>query len=103
MKLLPPALGAALLLGALPAPSAEAGAAMRCGERRAVIEHLASRFGETRRSLGFQQGRGLIEIFANPVSGSWTILLTTPGGTSCLVAAGEAWRALDGAGPDSPA
>ncbi len=103
MTRLGPALGAAFLIGSLSGPPAEASAMMRCGERDAVIEHLSSRFGETLRSLGVQHGQGLIEIFANADSGSWTILLTTPSGISCLMAAGEAWRALEVSEPDSPA
>ncbi|MEO0623982.1 MAG: hypothetical protein AAFU49_11330 [Pseudomonadota bacterium] len=70
-------------------------AQMRCGKRDVVISHLTKKYGETQRSVGLQEGRGMVEIFANPDSGSWTILLTTPNGMSCLMAAGEAYEARE--------
>ncbi len=67
----------------------EAGAqSARCAARETVVSHLETRFGEIQLSVGLQPGQGLIELFANPESGSWTILLTTPEGISCLMAAG---------------
>jgi len=32
----------------------------------------------------------VLELFASS-SGSWTMVVTTPNGTSCLIAAGENW------------
>ena len=88
------------LLALSPAP---APAQMRCGQRAEVIRHLETRFGETQRSIGLQEGRGIVEIFANPDSGSWTILLTTPEGVSCLMAAGDSFRDRAPRRPDAPA
>jgi len=82
---------------------ATAAAQMRCGERETVIAQLRDRYGETQRSAGFQEGRGIVEIYANEDSGSWTILLTTPEGVSCLMAAGEAWRQRLPGSIDTPA
>ena len=33
-------------------------------------------------------------MFTSDGGATWTIILTRPGGTSCLVAAGEAWMTL---------
>jgi hypothetical protein len=42
--------------------------------------------------MGLAQGRGVVEMFASEKTGSWTILLTSPQGTTCLMAAGEAFQ-----------
>ncbi|MEM9145598.1 MAG: hypothetical protein AAGC57_05315 [Pseudomonadota bacterium] len=88
-----PLAAAAMLIS--PALGSDAEAQMRCGKRDQVINHLETKYGETQRSVGLQQGRGMIEIYANADSGSWTILLTTPNGMSCLMAAGEAFEARE--------
>ncbi|HEU0220928.1 MAG TPA: hypothetical protein VFR34_01775 [Paracoccaceae bacterium] len=62
-----------------------------CGERTAIVQRLQDKYGETRQSMGLQQNNGVVEIFASDESGTWTILVTMPNGTTCLVAAGEAW------------
>jgi hypothetical protein len=94
---------AAVALGAvlLPAPSAEAQTV--CGKRDAIIQQLEAKYGETRRSVGLQQGRGVVEIYASEKTGSWTILVTDPRGRSCLMAAGEAFQIEQVAEIDTPA
>ncbi|MEM7212573.1 MAG: hypothetical protein AAF479_11885 [Pseudomonadota bacterium] len=72
--------------------STSAQAQMVCGARGDIISQLEKKYGETRRSVGLQQGRGVVEIFASEKSGSWTILVTDPRGKSCLMAAGEAFQ-----------
>ena len=72
--------------------STPADAQMVCGQRDKIIQQLESKYGETRRSVGLQQGRGLVEVFASEETGSWTILVTDPRGMSCLMAAGEAFQ-----------
>ena len=63
-----------------------------CGKRAEIVQQLGKKYGETRRSLGLSQGRGVVELFASEETGSWTILLTSPQGTSCMMAAGEAFQ-----------
>lgn len=75
-------------------PNAEAQqAAAPCAARAQVVDRLAERFGETRQSMGLANNIGLVEIYASDSTGSWTILLTRPDGTSCLLASGELWEA----------
>ncbi|MEC9432819.1 MAG: hypothetical protein VYD87_07920 [Pseudomonadota bacterium] len=62
-----------------------------CGERRQVVSRLAEKYGETRRGYGLQQGAAVVEVFASGSTGSWTILLSTPNGLACLLAAGQNW------------
>jgi len=62
-----------------------------CGERGYIVEQLQAKYGETRRSLGIS-GPNVVEVWASD-GGSFTVLLTSPAGLSCLIAAGEAFEA----------
>ena len=85
----------ALVLSALAGialPATPATAQMVCGKRTDMVRQLDEKYGETRRSLGLAEGRGVVELFASEETGSWTILLTSPQGTACMMAAGEAFQ-----------
>lgn len=70
-----------------------ASAQQNCGQREAVADRLASQFGETRQSIGLGAG-GMVETWANRLTGSFTITVTTPSGLTCLVSSGEAFERL---------
>lgn len=74
-----------------------------CGARAEIVARLEATYGETRRSIGLQQGRGVVEVYASEKTGSWTILVTNTRGRSCLIAAGEAFEALPIAVAETPA
>ncbi|MEM7525154.1 MAG: hypothetical protein AAF360_15640, partial [Pseudomonadota bacterium] len=63
-----------------------------CGERDKVISQLQSIHGESRQSVGLQRDARVMETYANPDTGSWTIIVSMPSGMACLVAAGEAFQ-----------
>lgn len=67
----------------------EAAAQTICGKRSDIVRQLKKKYGETRRSVGFQRGRGIVEVFASAKTGSWTILITNRRGLSCLMATGS--------------
>ncbi len=78
---------------ALSAPAqAQQAAGRPCAERAQVIERLAERYGETLQSMGMHSSQGVLEVYASEATGTWTILVTSPDGTSCLIAAGEMWE-----------
>jgi hypothetical protein len=54
---------------------------------------LADRFGETRQSMGLGANNAMVEVFASPTSGTWTITITSSRGVTCLVASGQAFEA----------
>ena len=85
------AAGIALVLGVSPI-AGQAQAAM-CGNRDMVVEQLTAVHGEARISVGLQRNSQIMETYANADTGSWTIIVTTPAGMACLVAAGEAFQA----------
>lgn len=84
-------------------PHAEAAAPNPCAARGEVVAELAERFGETLRSVGPRRAEGVVEVYASTRTGTWTILLTRPDGTSCLLAAGEFWEEEAGAAPGEDA
>ncbi|KEJ89744.1 hypothetical protein [Sulfitobacter donghicola] len=86
------ALTAAAALFVLSTSSVKAQTSPNCGEREAVITRLADRYGETRQSVGLGSNNSMVEVFASDETGSWTILVTTTAGMSCLVASGQAFE-----------
>lgn len=85
------------LAGSLVLPSggtAQQGA-LTCADHAAVVDRLADRYGETRQSIALGANNTVIETFASAETGTWTLTVTTPGGPTCLVAAGEAWQRMD--------
>lgn len=66
--------------------------AQNCGQRQPIVERLADRFGESRQSIGLGTQNRVVETFANPETGSWTITVTMPNGTMCLLASGHAFE-----------
>jgi len=63
----------------------------QCAARDAVLERLSSSYHEEPVSLGVTATGSLLEVLASP-EGSWTIIITVPGGPTCLVSSGEGWR-----------
>jgi len=78
-----------------------ASAQPQCNDRAAVLEYLSRKYKEAPIAVGVTNTGGLVEVLSDGRGGSWTIIVTTPRGMSCLVAAGEGWRRLDAppAGP----
>ena len=74
-----------------------------CGNRADIVAELERRYGETRQSVGLQQGHGVVELWASERTGSWTIVVTNAHGLTCLMAAGEAFEAERGKPADTPA
>ena len=67
----------------------------RCAERDAVVQRLTESYGETRQSIGLASDRQVVEVYASPETGSWTITVTMANGMTCLVAAGRGFERLD--------
>lgn len=71
-----------------------AGAEKVCDDRQKIARSLATEFGEVRESAGPVANGRTIEIFTSSETGSWTVLITHPGGLACVVATGEAQEAV---------
>jgi hypothetical protein len=85
-------LGAALVAGFSFAAAAPANAQMLCGDHEKVVAHLDKKFGEIRTNMGMSSNGGVLEVYSSEKTGTWTVLMTMPGGPTCLVAAGESWE-----------
>ncbi len=91
-----PALAAAAILNA-PETTARAhtlAQVQQCDQRARVIGHLAQKYKEAPVAVGVTTSGGMVEVLTSGDGGTWTIILSNPNGISCLVAAGEGWRAL---------
>ncbi len=64
-----------------------------CGERGHFLDQLDRRFKEAPAALGVIDNGSVLELLTSR-AGSWTILVTTPDGTTCMVASGDNWEAL---------
>jgi hypothetical protein len=73
----------------------EAAAQSACNQREDVIGHLAKKYGEAPVALGVTNKGGLVEVLTTGDGNTWTIIVSQPNGTSCMVAAGEGWRTKD--------
>ena len=75
--------------------SFEAAAQTACSPRNDVVGHLAKKYGEAPVALGVTNKGGLVEVLTTGDGTTWTIIVSQPNGTSCMVAAGEGWRTKD--------
>ena len=80
-----------LLLAGIAFLSTPAAAQESCGPRGEVVNLLGKQFDENTVAVGLANSGGVIEVLASDDGRTWTIVLTMPDGTSCVVASGEAW------------
>ena len=87
---------ALLAAGALPlgsGPASAQGAPSICTARDGLLGQLEQKYGEVPVAIGVADGR-LVELLTAKDGMTWTIILTSPKGVSCLIASGEGWRPL---------
>ncbi len=76
------------------APAGGAAQQIPCNQRNDVLGHLAQKYQELPIAVGVTNRGGLVEVLATGDGKTWTIILSSPDGQSCMIAAGESWRAL---------
>ncbi len=74
-----------------------------CNRRGDVLALLAKKYQEAPVAAGVTSSGGLVEVLTTSDGGTWTIILTTPYGWPCLMAAGEGWRRIDKPQPQGTA
>ena len=64
---------------------------MICGEGKEIRSALWSMHHEQERGGGLSDNGGLVQLFATKDGSTWTLLLTPPGGPTCLLGSGKDW------------
>jgi hypothetical protein len=82
----------AIMLALLGTQSA---AQTNCTDRENATATLTERYGEARQSVALDQQGRMVEVWADLDGGGWTLLVTAPGGPTCLVAAGTNYEAVE--------
>ena len=72
---------------------APANAQSICNTRDFVVSQLETMFQEYPKAVGLAGGGNVVELFVSE-GGSWTLILSMPDGTSCLMADGESWETI---------
>lgn len=84
-----------LIAGLLVALPFSAGAqTLLCGERPDVVAALAAKRGETPVNHGVRGDQLALETYANPKTGTFTIVVTDTDGLTCLVMGGDGFERL---------
>lgn len=77
------------------AQSQQSGNMPQCSERDSVVSYLEKKYKETPVAIGVTSNGGLVEVLSTENGGTWTIIVTSSKGWSCLVAAGEGWKSIN--------
>ncbi len=79
----------ALLLAATPALAQQR---PRCGPRADVLKQLSSTYREAPVAVGIGSNGRLLEVVASVDGATWTVLVTSTDGISCMMMSGETWE-----------
>lgn len=97
----------AVVLSVAATGQASAQAARACVAQGAPLaEELGRQYGEVLTAAGVDANGNLIQVYSSDDKGTWTIAMTLPGGTTCVLSTGEGWvreRAVEIRQPGNPA
>lgn len=75
----------------LAGPTAVQPVELVCAERQALLTSLDREYKEAPKELGLANNGSVVELLTTRDGKTWTMLMTRPDGTACVIAAGEAW------------
>jgi hypothetical protein len=84
----------AVILAISPAWAQSPQGQAQCNDRDRVVKLLADKYEEAPIAVGVTNTGGLVEVLTTGSGATWTIIITSPKGWSCLIAAGEGWREM---------
>ena len=64
-----------------------------CGDHSEIVAKLEKFYSETPRAIAVSADGKLLEVVVS-ATGSWSILLTRPNHSTCVVATGDSWESL---------
>jgi hypothetical protein len=67
-------------------------AAASCAPRDKLVDRLTSGYGEALAGGGLQSATRVIEVWAAPETGTWTVVVTQANGLACIMASGTNWH-----------
>jgi hypothetical protein len=67
----------------------------QCSDHADMERMLAENWGESRQSIALDASDSMVELFASPETGTWTLTVTQPGGPTCMIASGHAFEKVD--------
>lgn len=79
---------AGIMAGTSPAAHAQT----VCAPRDTVVERLSGSYGEGLAAGGLRSAEQVLEVWASPETGTWTVLVTRADGVSCVMASGTNWH-----------
>ena len=65
-----------------------------CIQRSEFVRHLAQTYGEKGVAVGVADNGSIVEFLNSKSGETWTIIMTTPDGIACRIAAGKHWERL---------
>ncbi len=71
---------------------ANASAQVPCNQRAEIVTQLAGKYKEVPVAIGVNSKGHLVEVLSSEHGRTWTIIVTSPEGISCVVSVGEGWR-----------
>jgi hypothetical protein len=63
-----------------------------CGQRSDLLAALADQYHEEPVGIGLASNGGLIELLTDEAGKTWTLIITAPNGSSCVLAEGQDWQ-----------
>ncbi len=66
-----------------------------CAERDSFLKYFKTKYSEVPVAVGVGSAGGLVEVLSSKAGDSWSIIITSPEGRSCLVSTGWGWRVLE--------
>ena len=90
----------AVFAAALLSPMAQAQPGV-CGDAGELIAYLEKDWGENVTAIALDAAGRLVRVLHNPETGTWSMLITVPGGRTCMISHGSDWEETsrpDGAG-----
>jgi len=82
------------MVALLVSSAAPAWSQMVCGERPEIVRALEDGHSEQKTAAGISGNGALVELFT-AATGTWTLLLTMPGGPTCLLGSGDEWEGFE--------
>jgi hypothetical protein len=77
---------------ATPAFAVDPIAAIICADRETMLRRLEVEYGAARQGWGLRGNGSVMEVWAVPATGEWTLVQSYADGRTCIVAIGESWE-----------